>query len=181
MYFSICSLIYFSIFIIYHLPVSLLSPHPSLHPCLLEGNVSAFHFSGFPQFLLFLYFLICTYPKCITQYITIWFYPPEPSPLSGCLATANLVFNLRRGRLLPERQMVRGWGERCWEIHPLTSVARLVILSVVSLYFCGLTCEWERGAEWKRDKGYGKYVGVFAGWQQQSVHSQPTSHPTCIF
>lgn len=41
MYFSFCSLIYFSIFIIHHLPVNFLSPHQSLHSCLLQGNVSA--------------------------------------------------------------------------------------------------------------------------------------------
>lgn len=46
MYFSFCSLIYFSIFISHHLPVNLLSPYPSLQPCLLEGNVSVLQFSN---------------------------------------------------------------------------------------------------------------------------------------
>lgn len=85
MNFSFCSLIYFSIFIVHHLPINFLSPQPSFHPYLLKGNVSAVHFSGIPHCLLFL-FSICTYPKYITQYITIWFYPPEPSSLNGCLA-----------------------------------------------------------------------------------------------
>lgn len=97
-------------------------------------------------------FSTCTHPKCITQHITIWFYPPEPSPLSGCLATANLEFNLRRGRLLPDRQMVRGGGKRCWEIHPLTSIAHSVILSVLSLYFCGFKSEREWGAKRKTER-----------------------------
>lgn len=84
MHFLFCSPIYFSIFIIHHLPVNFLSPRLFLHPCLLEGNISAVQFSSIPHFLLF--FSICTYLKCITRYITIWFYPPEPSSLSGCLA-----------------------------------------------------------------------------------------------
>lgn len=170
MYFSFCSLIYFSIFIIHHLPVNLLSPHSFLRPCLCErqrSNFAAFHifFSSV--------FSPCTYPECITQCITIWFYPPEPPSLSGCLATANIEFNLRRGRLLPERQMVRGWGKRCWEIHPLTSTAHSVILSVLSLYFRGFMSEWERGARRQRRRGeYGGYVGVFSRWQQQPLCSE---------
>lgn len=132
MYFSFCSLIYFSIFIIHHLPVNLLSPHPSLHPCLLEGNVSAFQLSSIPHFLLLL-FSICTYAKCITQCITIWFYPPEPSSLSGRLATANLEFNLTRAEAIAReadgqrlRQKMLGnssinlYCPLCHAVHPLS-------------------------------------------------------------
>lgn len=44
--------------------------------------------------------------------------------------------------------MVRGGGKRCWEIHPLTSNAHSVILS---LYFCGFMSEWGK-AESERER-----------------------------
>lgn len=54
MYFSFCSLIYFSIFIIHHLPVvNLLPPHLSFHSCLLEGNVPILQYSTFSSLLVF--------------------------------------------------------------------------------------------------------------------------------
>lgn len=65
MHFSFCPLIYFSIFIIHHLPVNLLSPQPSLHPCLLEVNISLVQFATISHFILL--FSICTYPMCIAQ------------------------------------------------------------------------------------------------------------------
>lgn len=70
--------------------------------------------------------------------------------------------------------MVRGEGKRCREILPLTSIAHSVILSAFSLYFCG----WERGREGGE---HGGCLGVFAGWQQQPVRTEPTSQPPCIF
>lgn len=34
----------------------------------------------------------------------------------------------------------------------------------------------------ERESGeYGGYLVVFAGWQQQPAHTEPTSQPTCIF
>lgn len=62
---------------------------------------------------------------------------------------------------MPERQMVRGGGKRCWEIHPLTSNARTVILSVLSLYFCCFMSQVRaRGKDKDREYGeYEEYVG----------------------
>lgn len=78
--------------------------------------------------------------------------------------------------------MVRGGGKRCWEIHPLTSSAHSVILSVLPLYFCGF---YERmrakGKDQHKDRereqeGNGEYVGVLAGWQQQPMCLEPILH-----
>lgn len=80
---------------------------------------------------------------------------------SGCLATANLEFNLRRGRLLPERQMVKGWGKRCWEIHPLTSVVH----SVCPLSSYMSVALWVKERKRKAEREYGGYVSVFTGRQ----------------
>lgn len=66
MHFSFCPLIYFSIFIIHHLPVNFLSPQPSLHPCLLEVNISLVQFATISHFILL--FSICTYPMCIAEH-----------------------------------------------------------------------------------------------------------------